>query len=99
MGNIIYVELYKTFAKPRTYIGLIAIVILIALIQFGFYANKDEVATDAHWGAEMTYDYFKNMHGRNSFDNAGAKIVSYIHFCQTPLDCQCRKCRTPKPPR
>ena len=47
-------------------------------------ANKDEVATDAHWGAEMTYDYFKNEHGRNSFDNAGAKIVSYIHFCQTP---------------
>ena len=43
MLNLIYVELYKTFAKPRTYIGLIAIVILIALIQFGFYANKDEV--------------------------------------------------------
>ncbi len=47
-------------------------------------ANKDEVATDAHWGAEMTYDYFKNEHGRNSFDNAGAKIVNYVHYCQTP---------------
>lgn len=43
MLNLIYVELYKTFAKPRTYIGLIAIVILIALIQFGFFANKEDV--------------------------------------------------------
>ena len=30
--------------------------------------NKDEVATDAHWGAEMTYDYFSKEHSRNSFD-------------------------------
>ncbi len=43
-------------------------------------AAKDEVATDAHWGAEMTYDYFKGEHGRNSFDNNGAKILSYIHY-------------------
>ena len=47
-------------------------------------ANKDEVATDAHWGAEKTYDYFLTEHARNSFDNAGAKIVSYVHYCQTP---------------
>ena len=47
-------------------------------------ANKDEVATDAHWGAEMTYDYFLSQHNRNSFDNAGAKIVNYVHFCQVP---------------
>lgn len=43
-------------------------------------AAKDEVATDAHWGAEMTYDYFNLEHGRNSFDNNGAKILSYIHY-------------------
>ena len=42
--------------------------------------QKDEVATDAHWGAEMTYDYFKVQHNRNSFDNNGAKILSYIHY-------------------
>jgi bacillolysin len=29
-------------------------------------ANKDEYATDAHWGAEMTYDYFWTKHNRNS---------------------------------
>jgi Zn-dependent metalloprotease len=43
-------------------------------------ANKDEAATDAHWGAEMTYDYFNNQHSRNSFDATGAKIVSYVHY-------------------
>lgn len=44
-----------------------------------FNANLDEVATDAHWATEMTYDYFKNVHGRNSIDNAGFKLVNYIH--------------------
>lgn len=43
-------------------------------------ANKDEIATDAHWGAEMTYDYFFSKFGRNSFDNKGAKIRSYVHY-------------------
>ncbi|MES2812271.1 MAG: M4 family metallopeptidase [Bacteroidota bacterium] len=42
--------------------------------------NKDNGALDAHWGAEMTYDYFSAVHGRNSYDNAGAKIKSYVHF-------------------
>lgn len=43
-------------------------------------ANKDEVATDAHWGAEKTYDYFDTILGRNSFDGSGAKIISYVHY-------------------
>lgn len=42
--------------------------------------NKDNAALDAHWGAEKTYDYWKNIHNRNSFDNTGAKINSYVHY-------------------
>jgi bacillolysin len=42
--------------------------------------NKDNGALDAHWGAEKTYDYFSAVHGRNSYDNAGAAIKSYVHF-------------------
>ena len=42
--------------------------------------NKDNGALDAHWGAEKTYDYFKNIHNRNSFNNAGAIIKSYVHY-------------------
>ncbi|MEJ7663621.1 MAG: hypothetical protein WKG07_30820 [Hymenobacter sp.] len=49
-------------------------------------ANFDNAALDAHCGAQSTYDYFKNVHGRNSYDNAGAKIKSYVHFDDTPGD-------------
>ncbi|MDG2432101.1 M4 family metallopeptidase, partial [Flavobacterium sp.] len=42
--------------------------------------NKDNGALDAHWGAEKTYDYWTAIHGRNSYDNAGAKIKSYVHY-------------------
>jgi len=42
--------------------------------------NKDNGALDAHWGAEKTYDYWSTVHGRNSYDNAGAAIKSYVHF-------------------
>ncbi|WP_408041500.1 M4 family metallopeptidase [Tenacibaculum amylolyticum] len=42
-------------------------------------ANKDNAALDAHWGAMMTYDYFLDKHNRNSFDDNGASIRSYVH--------------------
>lgn len=42
--------------------------------------NKDNGALDAHWGAEKTYDYWSAVHGRNSYDNAGAIIKSYVHY-------------------
>lgn len=40
----------------------------------------DQAATDAHWGAEMTYDYYFLNHGRNSIDNAGYNLLSYVHY-------------------
>lgn len=42
--------------------------------------NKDNAALDAHWGAEKTFDYFLSTFGRNSYNNAGANIVSFVHF-------------------
>lgn len=41
---------------------------------------QDEVATDAHWATEMTYDYYYDVFGRNSLDNAGMKLLSYVHY-------------------
>lgn len=41
---------------------------------------KDEVATDAHWGAEKTWDYYWYKFERNSIDNLGFKIKSYVHY-------------------
>lgn len=43
-------------------------------------ANKDNAALDAHWGAEKTYDYWKNVHGRNSYDNLGSILKNYVHY-------------------
>lgn len=42
-------------------------------------ATRDYVAIDCHWGATVTYDYFFNVHNRNSFDNAGARIECRVH--------------------
>ena len=43
-------------------------------------SNKDNAILDAHWGAEMTYDYFLQNHNRDSYDNNGAVIKSYVHY-------------------
>ncbi len=42
--------------------------------------NQDEYATDAHWGTEKTYDYYLIKHNRNSIDNAGFPLNSYVHY-------------------
>ncbi len=41
---------------------------------------KDDAALDAHWGAMITYDYFKNTHSRNSIDGNGMQIKNYVHY-------------------
>lgn len=41
---------------------------------------NDQYAFDAHWGAEMTYDYYMNVHGRNSIDGNGFALLSFIHY-------------------
>lgn len=41
--------------------------------------GANQVATDAHWATEKTYDYWLNTHNRNSINNAGMDITSYIH--------------------
>ncbi len=43
-------------------------------------ANKDNAALDAHWGAQQVYTYWKNIQNRNSYDNIGGKITSYVHY-------------------
>lgn len=40
----------------------------------------DNAALDAHWGTQKTYDYYFGIHGRNSYNNAGAVLRSYVHY-------------------
>lgn len=46
----------------------------------------DQAAADAHWGAEKTWDYYKYMHNRNSVDNNGYKLLSYVHYTVSYLN-------------
>lgn len=41
---------------------------------------EHEVGNQTHWGTEKTWDYFFNQHGRDSWDGAGATLVSYTSY-------------------
>ncbi|MBN2727864.1 MAG: M4 family metallopeptidase [Bacteroidales bacterium] len=42
--------------------------------------QQDEYAGDAHFATESTYDYYYNNFGRNSINDNGLKLISYIHY-------------------
>jgi len=42
--------------------------------------GTNQAATDAHFGAESTYDYYQQTFGRNSIDDNGYKLLSYVHY-------------------
>lgn len=50
--------------------------------DFAGGAPLDNAAADAHWGSEMTYDYYLQEHGRNSIDGNGFALESYINYDQ-----------------
>lgn len=43
-------------------------------------AAADTIALDAHWGAEIVYDYWKIEQGRLSYDNLDAILLQYVHY-------------------
>ena len=43
-------------------------------------AELDQYATDAQFATQATYDYYLNVHNRNSIDNNGHELNSYVHF-------------------
>lgn len=43
-------------------------------------SGTDQAASDAHWGAEKTYDYYQQVHNRNSIDGNGFALLSYVHY-------------------
>lgn len=45
-----------------------------------FEAENDDIAWDAHWGAEVVYDYWLAKHNRLSYDGNNARIKNYIHY-------------------
>ncbi|MBB5866915.1 hypothetical protein F4553_000294 [Allocatelliglobosispora scoriae] len=46
----------------------------------GSTTNRQSVAVDAHYAAARTFDYFKNVHGRNGLFGNGTGTVSRVHY-------------------
>ncbi|UQX03071.1 M4 family metallopeptidase [Streptomyces sp. RerS4] len=46
----------------------------------GSPSNLETAAADAHYGAAVTWDYYKNVHGRNGLRNDGVSPYSRVHY-------------------
>ncbi|QNP70086.1 M4 family metallopeptidase [Streptomyces roseirectus] len=46
----------------------------------GLPSNAETAGADAHFGAQTTWDYFKNVHGRNGIRNDGVAAYSRVHY-------------------
>ncbi|WP_349880073.1 M4 family metallopeptidase [Micromonospora sp. HUAS YX12] len=46
----------------------------------GATSNRQSAAVDAHFGAAKTFDYFKNVHGRNGIFGNGQGVPSRVHY-------------------
>jgi Zn-dependent metalloprotease len=46
----------------------------------GTNANRQSAGVDAHFGAAKTFDYFKNVHGRNGIFGNGTGVPSRVHY-------------------
>lgn len=45
-----------------------------------YNAAFDAAAVDAHAYAGKTFDYYKNVHNRSSYDNKNAQLISTVHY-------------------
>ncbi|EPX55420.1 putative neutral zinc metalloprotease [Cystobacter fuscus DSM 2262] len=46
----------------------------------GTTSNAASAGVDAHYGIQKTYDYFKNVHGRDGIDGAGGTGYNRVHY-------------------
>ncbi|MCO8271723.1 M4 family metallopeptidase [Actinoplanes sp. TRM 88003] len=46
----------------------------------GAPADRQSAAVDAHFGAAVTFDYFKGVHGRNGIFGDGRGVPSRVHY-------------------
>jgi Zn-dependent metalloprotease len=42
--------------------------------------QSEQVGVQGHWSFEKAFDYYQIIHGRNSYDNAGGTITSYLEY-------------------
>ena len=54
----------------------------VDVVEADNFFDTDSVANAAHFGAEKTYDFYYEKFGRNSIDNNGLQLLSYVHLGQ-----------------
>jgi len=45
-----------------------------------YTSNNTKAPVEVHWGMTKAYDYFKNVHNRNSYDGQGSIINNYYNY-------------------
>ena len=52
-----------------------------AMVPYGGEAgvNGQTAAVDAHWGMAVTWDFYRNVFGRDGVDDLGTSLVSEVH--------------------
>lgn len=81
MLNIVRVEMAKIAAKPRSYIGLIAITVIIALIHFAMYIDGDNYISFITNPLQSSF----SLEGRILNDNLVCFIILQTLIIQIPL--------------
>nr|WP_306325991.1 M4 family metallopeptidase [Streptomyces venezuelae] len=46
----------------------------------GLPSHRQTAGVDAHYGAQLTWDYYKNVHARNGIRNDGVAAYSRVHY-------------------
>ena len=46
----------------------------------GLLSNVQTVGVDAQYGTAVTWDYYKNVHGRNGIANNGGGAYNRVHY-------------------
>jgi len=46
----------------------------------GDSVNGQTAAVDAHYGAQVTWDMYKNVYGRDGIDDLGTSLASFVHL-------------------
>ena len=52
----------------------------IAITDADGFFEGDSAAVEVYWASQHTYDYFLNVHGRNSLDGNGMALYSWVHY-------------------
>jgi ABC-2 type transport system permease protein len=80
-STIVYLELYKIFRKPRTYIAFGAIAAIVGLIQLGFYADGESYM---QFGLQSFTDSF-DINGNIMNGYLLAYIILQLMLVHVPL--------------